>query len=83
MSRQLASVLDECGRSMPLVKGYIQATMQLEDALFENMTYSQWPLSLKSKVQATWNLHTLLPSVDFFIMLSSLSGLYGVLGQGN
>lgn len=80
---QLKSVLEDCSRSMPPVKGCIQATMQLEDALFENMTYSQWNLSLKSKVQATWNLHTLLPSVDFFIMLSSLSGIYGVLGQGN
>lgn len=80
---QLESVLGDCSRSMPPVKGCIQATMQLEDALFENMTYSQWELNLKSKVQATWNLHTLLLSVDFFIMLSSLSGIYGVLGQGN
>lgn len=72
---QLASVLHECSHPMPPVKGCIQATMQLKDPLFENMTYSKWELSLSSKVQATWNLHTLLPSVDFFILLSSLSGI--------
>lgn len=79
---QLKSVLEDCSRSMPAVKSCVQATMQVEDSLLENMTYSQWELSLKSKVQATWNLNTLLPSVDFFIMLSSLSGIYGVLVQG-
>lgn len=40
--------------------------------------------ALKPKVDGTWNLHTLLPpDVDFFVMLSSASGVTGTRGQAN
>ncbi|RYP05737.1 hypothetical protein DL764_003595 [Monosporascus ibericus] len=39
---------------------------------------------VKSKVDSSWNLHQQLPrDMDFFILLSSLSGIYGSLVQGN
>lgn len=48
------------------------------------MTYEDWDTSIKSKVQASWNLHSFLPrKMDFFVMLSSLSGVAGTIGQGN
>lgn len=48
------------------------------------MTYDQWSLTISSKVQTSWNLHKLLPkSLDFFILLSSLSGIYGSPSQAN
>jgi hypothetical protein len=48
------------------------------------MTYAQWSTSLRSKVQSTWNLHRLLPvNLDFFIMLSSVAGIAGSMGQSN
>lgn len=58
--------------------------IELQDALFENMTYEDWTVSLRSKVLATANLDKLLPSsMDFFIMLASLSGIVGLQGQSN
>lgn len=56
----------------------------MQDALFEKMTFEEWNSSVKSKVQGSWNLHALLPaSMDFFIMLSSISGIVGGIGQAN
>lgn len=47
------------------------------------MTYQQWTTTIKSKVDTSWNLHSLLPDMDFFIMLSSLVGIYGSMSQTN
>lgn len=48
------------------------------------MTHAQWTQTTRSKVHASWNLHNLLPhDMDFFILLSSLSGIYGSVGQSN
>jgi acyl carrier protein len=47
------------------------------------MSYSQWTEGIQSKVPTSWNLHTLLPDVDFFILLSSVSGIIGNPGQAN
>lgn len=81
-----AGVLDDCARNMPPIKGCINAAMVLQDAVFENMTHAQWELTIRSKVQLSWNLHHLLPqsgSLDFFILLSSLNGVCGALAQSN
>ena len=51
--------------------------------MFENMTLTQWEQTSRSKVESSWNLHTLLPDLDFFILLSSISGVVGNPGQSN
>ncbi|KAF2706215.1 ketoacyl-synt-domain-containing protein [Pleomassaria siparia CBS 279.74] len=80
----LRSVLEYCAQKMPPIVGCIQGTMVLRDALFENMSYEDWKTSLASKRLASWNLHTLLPStMSFFVLLSSLSGVAGTVGQAN
>lgn len=41
-------------------------------------------MTLRSKVQTSWNLHRLLPpNMDFFVLLSSLAGIYGSVSQVN
>jgi acyl carrier protein len=49
------------------------------------MSYTDYTTVIQSKVQGSWNLHELIPSssLEFFIMLSSLSGLAGNTGQAN
>ncbi|KAI1651898.1 uncharacterized protein F4817DRAFT_311507 [Daldinia loculata] len=81
----LAYVLEECSHTMPPIKGCINATVVLQDAIFQNsMTYEQWKLPIRSKVQTSWNLHRLLPQdMDFFILLSSLAGINGQLASSN
>lgn len=52
--------------------------------MWESMTYDEWTTGISSKVQGSWNLHDLLPSgMDFFIFLSSVSGIFGNVGQSN
>ncbi|KAJ8123005.1 hypothetical protein ONZ43_g943 [Nemania bipapillata] len=71
-------------RAMPPIKGCINAAMVLQDAVFENMTYEQWTLTINSKVQSSWNLHNMLPGdLDFFVLLSSLAGICGTVAQSN
>lgn len=52
--------------------------------MFENMSYSQWKLTIQSKIETSWNLHQFLPrTLDFFVLLSSLCGFYGSASQSN
>jgi acyl carrier protein len=58
--------------------------MVLQDSIFDNMTRAQWETTIRSKVQTSWNLHNLLSNdLDFFILLSSASGVIGNAGQSN
>jgi hypothetical protein len=54
-----------------------------QDSIFERMTFDQWQAALDPKHAATWNLHNQLPNLDFFIMLSSLTGVAGNIGLAN
>lgn len=66
------------------IRGVVQCAMVLRDSTFENMTYQNWSESVQPKIHGSWNLHEVLPrDMDFFIMLSSVSGLIGNPGQGN
>ncbi|KXG50430.1 Acyl transferase/acyl hydrolase/lysophospholipase [Penicillium griseofulvum] len=81
----LSHVLGKCARTMPPIKGCINAAMVLQDSIFqENMTFAKWDLTMRSKVQTSWNLHRLLPEkLDFFILLSSLAGVVGQMASAN
>jgi len=48
------------------------------------MSFSDWKQSTLPKIQGSWNLHEVLPcGMDFFIMLSSVCGIFGNGGQSN
>ncbi|KAF5863618.1 hypothetical protein ETB97_009712 [Aspergillus alliaceus] len=81
---ELRNALAECSRALPPVRGCIQASMVLRDVLFDQMQLPDWKASTAPKVSGSWNLHTLLPNdLDFFILLSSVSGIIGHRGQSN
>ncbi|KAF7883709.1 uncharacterized protein EAF02_005629 [Botrytis sinoallii] len=83
-SDQLRKAISQCSRAFPLIKGCIQATMVLKDVLFEKMSFEDWSAATSPKVQGTWNLHRALPdNLDFFILLSSIAGVFGSIGQSN
>ncbi|KAH9873180.1 hypothetical protein J1614_005578 [Plenodomus biglobosus] len=80
---QLQGALTEL-EDMPPIKGCIQAAMVLQDASFANMTAEKWNEVLAPKVAGSWNLHDLLPDdLDFFVMMSSSTGIMGSFGQSN
>jgi aryl carrier-like protein len=48
------------------------------------MTYTEWTEATRSKTDASWYLHKHLPKgMDFFVLMSSLCGIVGNLGQAN
>ncbi|KAJ5770651.1 uncharacterized protein N7511_002702 [Penicillium nucicola] len=70
--------------NLPPIKGCIQASMVLRDCAFECLSYEDWQAAIKPKVQGSWNLHKTLPKdMDFFVMLSSVAGIFGNRGQSN
>ncbi|KAI1208477.1 putative polyketide synthase [Annulohypoxylon truncatum] len=82
--QRVLSVLEEYKQRMPPIKGCIQATMILKSNLFPNMTHGDFVTGLAPKVQGSWNLHRYLPSdLDFFVLLSSISGIAGSRSTAN
>ncbi|KAI1348254.1 hypothetical protein F5Y01DRAFT_328626 [Xylaria sp. FL0043] len=80
---QLSAAL-ECCVDMHPIKGCINAAMALQDSTFGAMSHAQWACTIQSKVNSSWVLHSQLPrDMDFFILLSSLSGIYGSAAQSN
>jgi hypothetical protein len=80
----LVAVIQRCRNELPPIKGCVQASMVLKDKIFENMSHENFRAATKPKVQGSWNLHTLLPKdMDFYILLSSVTGLVGNRGQAN
>jgi hypothetical protein len=48
------------------------------------MTHADWVAAAGAKIDGSWNMHELLGNeLDFFIMLSSISGIVGNPGQAN
>lgn len=70
--------------SFPPIKGVVQCAAVISDAIFEHMTYDEWNAATRPKMLGSLNLHEAFTGgLDFFIMLSSASGIIGNRGQGN
>ncbi|KAJ5652583.1 polyketide synthase, partial [Penicillium longicatenatum] len=77
-------LVDDIDRTMPPVRGCIQAAMVLRDRMWQDMTVEDWHSAVNCKTVGSWNLAQSLPSdLDFFVMLSSCSALIGPPGQAN
>ncbi|KAI1415346.1 reducing type I polyketide synthase [Hypoxylon sp. FL1857] len=70
-----------------LVRGIVQGAMVLRDRIFSSMTLEEFHGALDCKVKGTWNLHNVAIeqqlNLDFFTLLSSISGVHGQKGQAN
>ena len=80
---QVQSLISDCRSCLPPLKGVIHGAMALRDALFENITYEDWNLNIKPRVNGAWNLSQCLMDscLDFFLMLASGAGVIGNTGQ--
>ena len=80
---QVQKMISECQATLPPIKGVIHGAMALRDVLFEKMSFSDWNLNIRPRVQGAWNLHHGLADakLDFFIMLASCAGTIGTAGQ--
>jgi NADPH:quinone reductase-like Zn-dependent oxidoreductase/acyl carrier protein len=82
---ELAKVLTTIDRELPPLKGVVHAAMVLDDALLLNLDRDRIEHVLAPKLEGTWNLHTQTAGrpLDFFLLFSSLSSVFGHAGQGN
>jgi NADPH:quinone reductase-like Zn-dependent oxidoreductase/NADP-dependent 3-hydroxy acid dehydrogenase YdfG len=78
------NVKDYC-RTLPPVRGIIHGGMVLRDRPLANMELDDWKTALRPKVIGTINLDNAFSSsdLDFFIVLTSISGVAGRLAQSN
>ncbi|KAI3394783.1 hypothetical protein diail_2252 [Diaporthe ilicicola] len=69
---------------MPPIKGAVQCAAVVADSVWESMSYEDWTAATQPKITGSWNLHNALPEdMDFFVFLSSASGVIGNRGQAN
>jgi acyl transferase domain-containing protein/NADPH:quinone reductase-like Zn-dependent oxidoreductase/surfactin synthase thioesterase subunit/ubiquinone/menaquinone biosynthesis C-methylase UbiE/NAD(P)-dependent dehydrogenase (short-subunit alcohol dehydrogenase family) len=71
-------------KNIPL-KGIIHSAMVLDDMAIENMDTEHLMRVIRPKVIGALNLHnaTLAKNLDYFVMFSSISSVFGFPGQGN
>ena len=67
------------------IKGIFQGAGVLDDALFISMTREKLQKVLMPKVLGTWNLHIVSEklSLDYFVIHSSMTSVFGNAGQTN
>ncbi|KAK2053251.1 hypothetical protein LY76DRAFT_668243 [Colletotrichum caudatum] len=71
----------EAVKDLPPVKGVIHGSMYLRDSIFFNASFDDWKAINGPKIDAAWNLHHLLPDLDFFVALASGANVVGNVGQ--
>ena len=80
-------VLKAIDDSTYAIGGVVQASMAIHVSLFMDMDNSTWHAGLVQKIQGTWNLHHALAQrdakLDFFLMLSSITGSIGTATESN
>jgi 1-acyl-sn-glycerol-3-phosphate acyltransferase len=81
----VARIVDEIHRTLPAVRGVMHAAMVLDDAPLARMSVERLQTVIAPKVGGAWNLHeaTLADALDFFVMFSSVTSVFGSKGQGN
>ncbi|MGH8641641.1 MAG: SDR family NAD(P)-dependent oxidoreductase, partial [Burkholderiales bacterium] len=81
----LSALLSEVAAILPPVRGIVHAAAVIEDGLIRNMTKEQLRRVFAPKILGAHYLHemTLGKKLDFFILFSSATTLFGNPGQAN
>ncbi|CAG8903343.1 unnamed protein product [Penicillium egyptiacum] len=83
----IEDVTTAISRAQGRLRGILQMSMMLCDRSFARMTLEEWNTAVDPKVKGTWNLHNASVSanaeLDFFVLFSSVSGVFGLPGQIN
>ena len=81
----VSSVLQDIAKTKTPLRGIVHAAMVIEDGLIRDMTPAQIRRVLAPKVLGAQHLHDLTRAMplDFFVLYSSATTLFGNPGQGN
>lgn len=81
----LGAFLAMMAATHPPICGVVHAAMTMDDCLVQDLTPARLAHVMNPKGGGAWNLHLLTAplTLDFFVMMSSLSSLVGNPGQAN
>jgi len=84
-AKAVSSLLAETAVALPPLRGIVHAASVIEDGLIRNMSRDQIRRVFAPKILGAHYLHqlTLGKPLDFFILFSSATTLFGTPGQGN
>jgi hybrid polyketide synthase/nonribosomal peptide synthetase ACE1 len=79
------SVYQTIKNTLPAVAGLVSGAMVLRDTAIRDMCFEQMTTVLKPRVDGNLHLDQLFhnENLDFFILLSSMTGVLGNIGQSN
>lgn len=73
--------------NLPALGGVLHGAAVLDDGMLANQSIARLAKVMGPKADGAWRLHTAFESrglrPDFFVLYSSLSGVFGAAGQGN
>ncbi|MGF1675431.1 MAG: SDR family NAD(P)-dependent oxidoreductase [Rivularia sp. (in: cyanobacteria)] len=83
--QQITELISTIKSSFPPLRGVIHAAGVLDDGILNSMSWEQFTNVVHPKVIGAWNLHNLTQDcpLDFFILFSSATALFGSPGQVN
>ena len=83
--RRLAEVFEKIRVSVPPLKGIFHLAGVLEEGMLIQQNLEDLAKVMAPKVEGAWNLHTLTRDLllDFFVLFSSISSLWGNHGMGS
>ena len=78
--RQMATLFERFGEDLPPLRGVIHAAVAMTAAAVDELTWSDMDAMFRPKVAGAWVLHRLTESLDldFFVLFSSTTSLWGV-----
>ncbi|MCH4564689.1 SDR family NAD(P)-dependent oxidoreductase [Halomonas sp. EGI 63088] len=81
----LAALLDECRETLPPLRGVVHAATLIDDGLIRNLDAERIRRVLSPKIDGARHLDALTRNaeLDFFVMYSSATTLFGNPGQAN
>jgi len=84
-AQQVAEVLADIDRSLPPLAGIFHAAMVLDDGILLQLDRERFRKVMAPKMDGAWNLHVLTAKrgLDFFVLFSSVTSIFGNAGQGN
>ena len=85
--KEIEALFERFGQELPEIRGIVHGAGLLEDASIVNMDEQRFMRVFAPKALGAWNLHQASVhhdnTLDFFMMLSSISSVLGLFGQIN
>ena len=82
---EVKELIDEIQGTMPTLKGVVHAAGVLDDGILLNQSWQRFEKVMAPKISGAWNLHSATLGIDlkYFVLFSSIAGVFGAPGQGN